>query len=33
MTTRPKIMPTAASLESLLLCDRENFNARLRESL
>jgi hypothetical protein len=33
MTTRQKIKPTAASLESLLLRGRENFNALLRESL
>ena len=33
MTTRTKIKPTAASLESLLQCDRDSFKALLRESL
>jgi putative transposase len=33
MTTKTKIKPTAASLESLLQCDRDRFKALLRESL
>lgn len=33
MTIRTKIKPMAASLESLLRCDRDGFKALLRESL